>query len=63
MAPHAGGHPAEPSAFRIIVRQLADSELKRETALMEHRYRAAQGQWTILKRELRRRAKLARLRP
>lgn len=62
MATYAGGHLAQPQAVRIIARQLTLDELRRETALMEHRYRTAQGQWTILKRELKRRERQARRR-
>lgn len=63
MAAHAVRATAEPSAFRIAVRQLSLAELKSTTALMEHRYRTAQGQWTILKRELKRRQRTARNQP
>jgi hypothetical protein len=55
VAEDAGRAAADTAALRIVVRQLSDAELRRETALMERRYREAQGTWTILKREMKRR--------
>lgn len=57
------GAAAEPATLRIVARQLTTADLKRQTALMEHRYRTAQGQWTILKRELKRRQRETKAKP